>query len=330
MAGNLSSPIEMSHVTDFYFLDAMTAHASMESAKRGSLGGMAEDKWREDVIQERDNIAGQLALAFRNYLFVAGVGEMRHAESRCSRWLEEVPSSLSRNAACERALEFDPASNLQLMVDLFKQSWNGGGYGGLKWANCMDAALQYGIWPDVMFVDHAVDLEHNGGSVFDKTSAAKMVGLGLSFKWPGMEMKRFLDIKRDEDLLTFNPTSLFSHPYAITATTFSLWCRWWNIYNSGCPPWLKRVSEQEFLQWPTYGNKAPHFGELMFTERTKHNVQEIQAPQAEYSTPRAYAEYGERDAEYERGESIPTSPNSSDDTVDKPGVPRREYAYIPS
>ena len=324
------APIELTHIVDFYFLDAMAAQA-MSS---GDLSSKAEEKWAEDVIEARDDIAAQFALAFRNYLFVAGVGEARHAEGRCDMWLEEVPAAYSRAQACKKSLQFDPEKGLPTLIKVFKQHWAGGAYGGPKWADCMLAAEQYHVWPDVVLVDHAVDLEHNGGSVFDKTSSAELVGLGLKFSWIGGNMGIFLNIKRDKDILKYKPSSEYENDYyRMTATTFGLWHRWWIIFQKKEPPiWMKSFSKK-FTEWPTYMQHQPKFGEQEFTERIKHYVpQKAEKSSSEYATPGEYATYGEHTAREERSEILASSkPKEPRKIVQGDvGVPHRMYAYLPT
>jgi len=333
------STIELTHIVDFYFLDAMAAYALSHSAK-GGMSSKAEEKWAEDVVEAKDDIAAQLALSFRNYLFVAGVGEARHAEGRCDMWLDEVPNACTRAQACSKAMKFDPMKGLQTLVHVFKQTWHGGAYGGPKWADCMEAATQYHVWPDSVLVDHAVDLEHNGGSVFDKTSSADLVGLNLEFRWLGGNMHTFLNIKRDKDILIYKPSSKYDKDfYQMTATTFGLWHRWWIILQKKePPPWTKNFANK-FTERPNYMGHPPKFGELEFTERIKHYVpQKAQEPTVEYSTPREYATYGDHRARYERGEVPTSSEQKPPDESEEPGrpvqgdegVPQRQYAYLPT
>lgn len=317
-------PIALSHIMDFYYLEAMSAFTDEK------LGSKAGEKWREDVLRERADMAGQLALSFRNYLFVAGVGEMRHANNRCKWWLAEVPPGATRSEACSLSMLYDPGANFPVLVEGFRQHWPGGGYGGLKWADCMEAGAQYGVWSDVMFVDHAVDLEHNGGCVFDKGSAANLVRLSLTFQWPGVGMKSFLDIKRDHDLLTYDIHKNFGeYPPQLTATTWSLWTRWWNLFQGGTPEWVMEFA-QKMREWPEYTKKRPTFGTQVFTREVKHYVETPEDKQKEFGTPRAYATYGEEEGEYERGEQQTNIVQPVQGQSQVVGVPQRKYAYLPS
>jgi hypothetical protein len=315
-------PISLSHILDFYYLEALSAFTDEK------LGSKAGEKWREDVLRERADLAGQLALSFRNYLFVAGVGEMRHASNRCKWWLAEIPPSATRSEACSLSMQYDPTNNFPSLVEGFNQHWPGGGYGGPKWAACMQAGAQYGVWSDVMFVDHAVDLEHNGGCVFDKSSAASLVYLSLTFSWPGLGMKYFLDLKRDHDLLVYDVAKKTGEAAPqLTATTWSLWTRWWNIFNGGTPDWVSGFMKNP-RDWPTYDKKQPTFGTKIFTREVKHYVEAAQSAQ-EFNTPRAYAVYGEEEGEFKRGEQQPDT-QSQEGQEQVVGVPQRKYAYLPS
>lgn len=129
-----------------------------------------------------------LASQFAAYLDMVVGGEIRHAVGRPTvmastplplrqalRRSGPIPLPADR-ASCwwywRRFRERHGTVALQWVVDCYSadNGWGGGGYGGHKWKECTDALLQYeqGKLTPEMFVDLAVHLEHNGGSVFNK------------------------------------------------------------------------------------------------------------------------------------------------------------------
>jgi hypothetical protein len=57
-----------------------------------------------------------------------------------------------------------------------KGFWAGNAYGGVKWGDIINAALLYKKIPDKIFVDHVIDLCHNGGTAFDKGILVQLSG----------------------------------------------------------------------------------------------------------------------------------------------------------
>jgi hypothetical protein len=158
----------------------------MAQASRGSsLEGEATALWRR--------VRNESAVLIATYLVVAISGEMRHfydgscsnpqpstrekAEELFSKFLTRgYDRSASQMCGVARVAEAGQAERIrfaQLMTDVFADSgWPGSSIGGQAWAEISRALLNYlnGNWKSATFVDHAFDLRHNGGVLFNKHS----------------------------------------------------------------------------------------------------------------------------------------------------------------
>ena len=134
----------------------------------------SHEKLLDDIKKYRNIWIKKLAQIIYDYIVVVVGAELRHSYE-CSEyyhpkffgggWLK----NMSRNE-CFEDRTFDPDSILRLGENLFdkkKNSWKSS-YGGEKWYNIAKAGLMHGKTPDVIFIDHAVDLSHNNSVFFDK------------------------------------------------------------------------------------------------------------------------------------------------------------------
>lgn len=93
-----------------------------------------------------------------DYLLLACWGEMRHASTE----------GLSRKSTYKKGIDFDPIYSLPVLATAFRTLHWGSGYGGTVWAKIVEAASIYLTFNPILFLDHAVDLSHHGGLVFNK------------------------------------------------------------------------------------------------------------------------------------------------------------------
>lgn len=134
----------------------------------------SHEKLLDDIKKYRNIWIKKLAQIIYDYIVVVVGAELRHSYG-CSEyyhpkffgggWLK----NMSRNECFENRT-FAPDSILRLGENLFdknKNSWRSG-FGGEKWCNIAKAGLMHGETPDVIFIDHAVDLSHNNSVFFDK------------------------------------------------------------------------------------------------------------------------------------------------------------------
>ena len=97
---------------------------------------------------------------------------------------------LNRADAGISAQDYDPRHFLPRLVKLFGEcSWSHG-YGGPKWANIAKAAMTYWTLPPASFVDHVVDLAHNGSFAWDK------MDYGLFYLFSSEKFAEFLNKKK--------------------------------------------------------------------------------------------------------------------------------------
>jgi hypothetical protein len=116
-----------------------------------------------------------LANAFFDYIVAACAGEGRHAEYRCHKYYKGYPNTYdkdggesSRGTAAKFVLEYEPRSLLKALQTLFNKDWRDSSFGGESWSKIAGSGLLYKTIPDMVFVDHCVDLSHNSGNFLDK------------------------------------------------------------------------------------------------------------------------------------------------------------------
>lgn len=127
-----------------------------------------------------------------DYLTMICVGEARHHGS--VKWPVKRPQS--RSEAYIQALQHDPRYLLPACESIFGNLKWGGSYGGPKWANIAKQTALYFKHKShpAVFVDHVVDLSHNGGIAFNK-------GYIINLEIGQSEYIQMLDTKRKGSLL---------------------------------------------------------------------------------------------------------------------------------
>ena len=166
-------------------LPAAVAGFYVQEAVIAGINGMQENTMTirlEDKIHEfkaiHQKYADRLAGAFFDYIALASFGEARHAPSQaecyipqiCYKWNrdDEQQNIYVREESYRHALQFDPYRFLPALATLFYDVKWRDAYGGKRWANIAQAGMMYKKVSSTVFVDHAVDLSHNGGSMFSK------------------------------------------------------------------------------------------------------------------------------------------------------------------
>lgn len=164
-----------SEINTFYLLQEMKALVDKKSFSLPSQ--LAFVKRLEDYQTEQSS---NLALAMRDYTALACFGEARYGfsviEKREHNKKIRIKTKFSRRnrftreGCYEEALQFDPTQMLKDLRNYFLHNdWAGGcGFGGQAWAKAAEYALDYGVKPDIIFVDNMVDLQHNSGTLFSK------------------------------------------------------------------------------------------------------------------------------------------------------------------
>lgn len=122
-----------------------------------------------DLIFMRKELSEKLARALFDYLCLASLGEARHSNARGKGYyLGKFEDGNSREMVYEQAYKFAPSKFLPKLLLIFNTGNWSHSYGGLKWAKIVKAAMLYEKVSNQIFVDHIIDLAHNGGTAFDK------------------------------------------------------------------------------------------------------------------------------------------------------------------
>ena len=81
-----------------------------------------------------------------------------------------IDSGFSRNSIYHNCNQYNPYDIIRAGIRLFDESHNDWEdyYGGNKWKNIAKSALMYKKTPDIVYIDHCVDLSHNNSVYFDK------------------------------------------------------------------------------------------------------------------------------------------------------------------
>ncbi len=156
--------------------------------------------------QLKARVQDDLAVFIATYLTVAVAGELRHAVRygvlpdlvnklvvnfalECSDGRDQAQQSvLDRLATSERLRQI---WFLETAGRIFREPGWGTNYGGHRWADISGAVVNYltGKLPAAVFVDHAFDLQHNGGALFNKHPMTDQ-------KTADEHLKEVLDYKR--------------------------------------------------------------------------------------------------------------------------------------
>lgn len=136
----------------------------------------SHERWKADLDEYKKAFNAQFANAIYDYIVLTVAGELRHAgrrsEFHINDYLEGDAEEDSRDNVFSllKSVEFNARQILEAGSLLFNPDFNSwsSGYGGPKWKTIADAGLMYGNVPDMVFIDHCVDLSHNNSTFFDK------------------------------------------------------------------------------------------------------------------------------------------------------------------
>lgn len=192
-------------LNDFYLMEAM-----LRSTASGSFRRDLEVLYRQKVPMMSEIIAG--------YLMIACAGELRHGVHPKGRYHDERPEnkqgrelmtalcktygltdtkerSAVQKEVCEAVLKQPPEAHRKFMADaeiIFNGNWGGGHVGGPKWGNIAGVCRAYLCkeMPASILLDHAFDLQHNTGTVFNKRKDVIEYNSGY--------LAKMLNIKKNE------------------------------------------------------------------------------------------------------------------------------------
>jgi hypothetical protein len=152
-------------------------------------GPCGQRRW-DKFIEEKEEFEERFARLLFDYLAISCIGEARHAGDSKVKVVYKntgelkVNTELFFNSVGQRIrVEFPSARNksfkllpvfpaktwLETCQKIFMLKFWGSSYGGIKWANIARAALRYYTLPPRLFIDHIADIQHNGGTAFNKS-----------------------------------------------------------------------------------------------------------------------------------------------------------------
>jgi hypothetical protein len=181
----------LSCIQEFYCLQLLEAEKHTEQFKK------SHEKWESDFFRYKEQYEKQFAAMLHDYLFLICGGEARHAYRYCASIISNLPISRNRHSTYQGMRAFDPAKSADKLVSLFEQPWRqeSDGYGGEPWRKIAEALTMF-YNPKyssslVSLIDHCIDLSHNNGTIFDKSSA------DIFSLFYGFGTRKFLNHKRD-------------------------------------------------------------------------------------------------------------------------------------
>jgi hypothetical protein len=217
--------MELSSVIDFYFLSALK-HAQSSTVNKSNGENLDVkymiNKSRIDALynQAVDGIAD----AFYAYAFISAYGEARHVRSRASggRIPRDLNTAQGRNQSYESSLEYNPAESRGALISVFQDCDWLSAYGGEAWASIARSLDLYHetrtitdyytgdkrvVNGKAVFIDHLIDLKHNGGNLFDKSGALDLSHINRDID--ERDLMEFLNYKKYNDILN-NPPSRYT------------------------------------------------------------------------------------------------------------------------
>lgn len=232
----------LSHFHDFYYLLALQTAARHLPQFQHSV-----TKLVEDIDFTLEDVADNMALRTFTYLFAACLGEARHTRSGNAR-ARYIPQTCdrSRHEIFSNATVFAPDEhNIKVLIDAFGQDWRSG-FGGKPWQEIAKALLDFGKTPNVAWLDHVVDLEHNNGTAFNKDDAKSTIHFDTNYD----NFSAFLTYKFENDILKQPKyTSLGDEEeLRVSPKVYRLLERYCNISGMKFPVWI----------WENLKNLAPY------------------------------------------------------------------------
>jgi hypothetical protein len=147
----------------FYILEELRAEAGMWKSYTHSA-----ERLRADINKAYNDWTEELGRGIRDYLLISAFAEARHGASSCSHYIPNIDRSDGRSGAWKKAAQHNPETLYAPLIALFRNREWSSAYGGKKWGHIAATAAQYGKMIPGVFIDHVVDISHNGGCAFNK------------------------------------------------------------------------------------------------------------------------------------------------------------------
>lgn len=226
---------------DFYMLEAMRAGMAMAKSDNPEIAFKHSfEKLEADVNKAFDELTDTMSKRIRLYMWAACLGEGRHGGRVADMKLtnDEIDGE-GRGFVFSQANNYPiDQHNLDVMTELFDAKWRGS-YGGKKWGAIVEAIALFDEVSPATFIDHAIDLEHNGGNIFNKSDGrrepVKLENDGL------YQVRSFLDDKFRYDILTCGVKA------EVTQRTMILLDRYRNVVNKNAVYYRVDVSSEWFV-----------------------------------------------------------------------------------
>lgn len=184
----------------------------------------------QDLTYAFNKYSEKLAGALFDYIALACFGEARHAPYQANRHIPQICFKFDQNneqqcikvreQSYHHALKFDPYIFLPTLKILFYDSNWREAYGGNKWGNIADAGTMYNKVSPQVFIDHAVDLSHNGGSMFTKNVLFRIYESG-AYRYMLNQKKEKVSILVKE-FLRYHPIAFSVKPFLKLAAKLNI------------------------------------------------------------------------------------------------------------
>lgn len=302
----------LSNALDFYFLEALRIQPVR-------FGNKPQERLRRDVVNLHDQVSHDLARAFYDYLVITSTGEARHTRFKSSEGMVIREIDVREKVdAYRNALRFDPDQLLPYVHSVFsKNRWPTGGFGGRAWAQVVEAARMYGNVPDIVFIDHVIDIEHNNGNVFNKPEIKYAADFKLDIDTD--HLLEFLTWKAHKDILDPGNVGGLGHLQTyVSKFVYRLMQRYWTIYlgESQHPRHYRHSQQRSFKKHkdlPAYPRYRPvSWGQDRVSTFWKH--EELEKCDA-CGTGHIYPDEMHRSAEVGKNKTADLCPNCYDNRL---------------
>jgi hypothetical protein len=278
--------MKLEHFHDFYFLQALKAGLSSELAKDPSRAfSRSVEKLSSDVDEAMDEIIPNIALRTFVYLYAACLGESRHAREAVAKdFYMPQAQQMHRSGLYEQITNYRPTpQNIDVLVKIFDQEWKSG-FGGQAWCKIAKALHMYFTSPPSAFIDYVIDLEHNGGTAFNKTDSKDT--LFFIARYP-TRLNFFLDYKFSQDILTTRPE--FVEELKLTPRVYKLVNRFSTIFHRKEVNWVtprldtlddylvewgdeSLVEEKKWCEWVDVSYKNEPYASIILEQTGIENI----------------------------------------------------------
>ncbi len=245
--------MKLEHFHDFYFLQALKAGIAREIGNDPDKAfSRSVEKLELDLAKAMDEIIPNIALRTFVYLYAACFGESRHARETVAH-MKFMPCTLSmhRTGIYKMSTDYRPTTrNLDALISMFEQRWKSG-FGGVAWCKIAKALKMYFTDTPTSFIDHVIDLEHNGGTAFNKEDSNE----SLDFvAWYPTRLSYFLDYKFSKDILSERPT--FLDYLKVTPKVCNLVRRFTTIFRKKPVDWIQPKLDTLDTYMVEWGNEV--------------------------------------------------------------------------